>query len=374
MFGKRFNILKVAGFDIGLDISWFLIAILLTWTLAAGYFPYLYKGLSPASYFLMGIAGMLGLFLSVLLHELGHAVVARQFKVPISRITLFIFGGIAELKGDPPSPKAEFWVAIAGPIVSLVIAIVLYFFYQIIPLPLQLKGVVSYLSFINFIIVAFNMIPAFPLDGGRVFRALIWWWKDNLELATQITTRMGTAFGFTLIFLGFFSLLSGALFVGFWYILIGLFLNQAAVSSRTQYYVKRELQGEMVEKFMTKNPIAAPPTITLKQCIEQYMYQSHHHLYPVVDNGKLLGYISLKEIKSYPHDKWDTITLLQAMVPVSQFKTVTPKTSAMEALTMISEAPTPTLLVTEGEKLVGLLASQDLFKVITLKIELEGDR
>ena len=227
MFGKRFSILRFAGFDIGLDISWFFIAFLLSWTLAAGYFPYLYKGLAPQTYWIMGICGMLGLFISVLLHEFGHAVVARSLKLPISRITLFIFGGVAELKAEPPSPKVEFLVAIAGPIVSLVLALAFYLISQI-DLPIAIKGVASYLGFINFIVVLFNLIPAFPLDGGRMFRAFLWWWKDNLGWATNITTRLGGAFGFTLIFFGFFFILSGALFAGLWWILIGLFLNQAA--------------------------------------------------------------------------------------------------------------------------------------------------
>ncbi len=374
MFGKRFNILKFAGFDIGVDISWFFVAVLLTWTLAAGYFPYLYKNLTPETYWIMGLCGMLGLFLSVVLHELGHASVARRFQLPISRITLFIFGGVAELKSEPPSPKAEFFVAIAGPIVSLVLA-GLFTLLTSIGLhagwPPGFTGVTGYLGFINFIIVLFNLIPAFPLDGGRIFRAFLWWWKDNLGYATMITTRLGTAFGFTLIFFGFFFILSGAIFAGMWWILIGLFLNQAATASRTQYYLRRELHGVPVEKFMTHDPIAVPPDITLKQCIDQYLYQSHHHLYPVVENGRLLGYVSLKEIKGVSSDKWEHTTVRGAMVPLSGIQTISPKTNAMEALNLIQDAPTPTLLVVEGERLVGLLAAQDLFKIISMKLELE---
>lgn len=363
MFGKRFTLLKFAGFDIGVDISWFFIAILLTWTLAAGYFPYLYKDLTPGTYLIMGLIGMLGLFLSVVLHELGHAAVARRFQLPISRITLFIFGGIAELNREPPSPKAEFFVAIAGPIVSLILSglfTLLTAIGQHAGWPTALTGVTGYLGFINLIIVIFNLIPAFPLDGGRIFRSFLWWWKGNLGSATMITTRLGTAFGFALIFLGFFAILGGSFFAGLWWILIGLFLNQAAASSRTQYYFRRELYGVPVEKFMTHEPISVPPRITIKQCIDQYLYQSHHHLYPVVDGGRLLGYISLREIKAVSSDKWETTLVQNAMVPLSSCKTVSPSTNALDALSLIHEAPTPTLLVAEGDKLVGLLAAQDL--------------
>jgi Zn-dependent protease/CBS domain-containing protein len=373
MFGKRFSLIKFAGFDIGIDISWFFIAILLTWTLAAGYFPFIYKHLTTGTYIAMGLLGMLGLFLSVLLHELGHAVVARAFQLPISRITLFIFGGIAELKNEPSAPKAEFYVAIAGPIVSIVLA---GFFYLLTEIgyhahwTVAVTAVTGYLSLINFVIVIFNLIPAFPLDGGRIFRALLWWWRGDLGWATGITTRLGSAFGLTLLIFGFFFILTGSVFAGLWWILIGLFLNQAAISSRTQYYMRRELQGECVEKFMTKNPIAVPPGITLKQCIDQYLYQSYHHLYPVTDQGRLLGYISLKEIKAVPSDKWDTTTVLGSMVPLTSVQTVTPKTNAIEALGQIQEAHTPTLLVVEGDQLVGLLTAQDLFKIISMKLEL----
>lgn len=264
MFGKRLKFLNFAGFDIGVDISWFFIAILLSWTLAAGYFPYTTPHLSTVSYIIMGIVGMLALFVSVILHEMGHAIVARSFHLPISRITLFVFGGVAELNQEPPSPKAEFLVAIAGPIVSFIIAAVMYlvtFLGSHWSWPVTVTAVTGYLAFINFVIAAFNLVPAFPLDGGRILRSILWGWKDNLGWATKVTTSLGSAFGFTLIAFGFFFLLTGGIFIGIWWILLGLFLNQAAYMSQRQYVVRKELSSETVQKFMTHDPISVPQAL-----------------------------------------------------------------------------------------------------------------
>lgn len=376
MFGKRFNLITFAGFRIGVDISWFFIAILLTWTLAEGYFPAYYPNLPSQTYWLMGLLGMLGLFVSIILHELGHAVIARRFGMPISQITLFIFGGVAELKDEPPSPKAEFFVAIAGPIVSIVIAICMLLLTHVglqLGWPVVLIGVTSYLAMINLVVVIFNLFPAFPLDGGRMLRAILWGWKNNLGWATKIATSLGSGFGFGLIFLGVLTLITGQIFVGLWWMIIGFFLHQAASSTRTQYFVKKELHGEKVEKFMTKNPISVPPDITVKELIDNYVYQSYHHVYPVVDDDKLIGYVSLKEVKTLNPEEWPKTTVRKIMIPTSQFQTVSPNTSALEALNLIHLSIPSTLLVVSDNRLVGILNAQDLFKLISLKLELEEE-
>lgn len=374
MFGKPINVLKFAGFRIGVDISWFFIAILLSWTLAAGYFPYYYPHQTGGQYWLMGISGMLGLFVSVILHELGHALVARRFNLPIEQITLFIFGGVAEMKEEPPSPKAEFMVAIAGPIVSAIIALCMYVLYsmgQKLGWPTSVIGVTNYLAWINLVIVIFNLVPAFPLDGGRILRAILWGWKNNLGWATRITTQLGSAFGFALIFLGILSFITGSLFIGLWWMIIGLFLHQAASYSRAQFYVKQELQNDKVEKFMTKNPISVSPDITIKDFIDQYVYQSHHHLYPVSENNQLLGYISLKEVKILSPEQWNTTTVRKSMVPISTMQTITPETSVLDALNLFHQTDTTTLLVTNDQKnLLGILTAQDIFKLLSIKLEL----
>lgn len=375
MFGKPLNFLRVAGFNIGLDISWFFIAILLSWTLAAGYFPFYYPDQTLATYWIMGITGMLGLFISVVLHELGHALTARQFNVSIEQITLFIFGGVAEMKQEPPNPKAEFLVAIAGPIVSGFLALFMYIVSmasQQIGWPIAFTGVANYLAIINAVILLFNLVPAFPLDGGRILRALLWWWKDNLAWATKISTQLGSVFGFTLIFLGIFSFITGNLFIGLWWMILGLFLHQAATYSRAQFYIKQELKNEKVQDFMTKTPISISPDISIKEFIEQHVYQSHHHLYPVTQNNELLGYVSLKEVKIIPNQEWEITPVRKIMVPLSLTQTTNPNANVLEVLNLFNQNDALSLLVTNDQKqLVGILTAQDIFKLLSIKFELE---
>lgn len=376
MFGRRFNFLTIAGIKIGIDISWVFIAFLLAWSLAAGYFPFYYPNLSLSTYWAMGIAGMLGLFICVILHELGHAMVAKYFKLPISQITLFIFGGVAEIKKEPQSPKVEFLMAIAGPIVSVILAGGLYL--------LTLTGlhshwavtvvaVTKYLAIINLVLAIFNLIPAFPLDGGRIFRSILWWIKKDSEWATKIASRTGAGFGMLMVFFGIFALITGNIIAGVWFVILGLFLQRAAAMSRSQHIITHELHGEKVQKFMTKKPISVPPEISVEDFVEDYVYHSYHHLYPVTKDGTLIGYISLREVKTIPSENWAKTTVHQAMVASSNFKTVTPEMSALEALNLMNRSEMPILLVVKAKQLVGILTAQDLFKLISIKLELQSD-
>ncbi len=265
-------------------------------------------------------------------------------------------------------------MAIAGPIVSIVLVVLLYAFTFIgekAAWPVLITGVSRYLALINLIIVIFNLIPAFPLDGGRVFRSILWWWKKDYNWATRISTRVGAAFGFLLIFLGIFSLITGNLLAGIWFAILGWFLNRAAMSSRNQMVVGKALKSEKVSQFMTKNPLTVAPDISIHEFIEEHVYKTHHHLYPVTEKENLVGYISLKEVKSIPKDKWENTLVEKIMVPRAHFQTVSPNSSALEALDLMQQSDTPTLLVVDGNRLVGILTAQNLFKVISLKLELE---
>jgi Zn-dependent protease/CBS domain-containing protein len=374
MFGKRLNVLSIGGFKIGVDISWFFIAILLSWSLAAGYFPAAYPKLSTAAYWLMGISGMIGLFICIVLHELGHAIVAKHYGLPITYITLFIFGGVAELKKEPTTPKVEFWMAIAGPIVSFVLALIFFLVTRAgtaYGWPLYVRGVTGYLAIINFLLAIFNLIPAFPLDGGRVFRSILWAWKKNLGWATRVSALIGSAFGFTLIFLGILAFFTRNFLAGFWLLILGWFLHRAASSVQSQYFIGKELEGEKVAKFM-KQPISVTPNLSVQEFVDRYVYISHHHLYPVTEDGKLVGYISLQEAKSLAPLDWSKTQVGQVMAHTSSKQIVTPDTSALAALDLFQQTHLPTLFVVENEHLVGILTTQDLFKLISLKVELEG--
>ncbi len=376
MFRKRWNIITFAGIRIGVDLSWLLVAILLTWTLAVGHFPFAYPGLSHPMYWLMGLLGMLGLFVCIVLHELGHALVAQHFKLPISQITLFLFGGVAEIKKEPQSPKVEFWVAIAGPIVTALLIVLLFLCTYVgekLGWSFMITGITSYLTVINALILFFNLIPAFPLDGGRILRAILWKCKNDLQWATKFTTRMGSAFALFLIFFGLFSFVTGNFMGGIWLTILGLFLYRAAIASQTHFYMGKVLQDAKISTFMTRHIETVSPQISVKTLLDEHMYKSHHHLYPVVDQEKLVGYISLQEVKRVPQDQWSSTLVQTVLVPYEKTPTISSDTHAMKALSILQDLETSTLFVVNESHLEGLITAQDLFKLIYLKIELEGE-
>lgn len=374
MFSKRIDLFTLFGFPIRLDLSWLVIAVLVTWTLAGGLFPARYEGLEEATYWVMGAAGALGLFLSILLHELGHMLVAREFGIPIRGITLFIFGGVAEMDDEPPSARAEFYVAVAGPAVSVGIAGVLFGVLSTGgegALPTAARGVVQYLAMINGLVVGFNLVPAFPLDGGRVLRSALWHWKGSLRWATRITSQIGSGFGLVMIGLGLFSLLSGNVVGGIWWALIGMFLRNAAQMAYQQLLLRRALEGEPVRKFMKTDPVTVPADATLEDLVENYVYRHHFKLYPVVRNGDLVGCITTRQVREVPKDEWAARTAGDLAVSCSDNNSIGPDRDAMDALSTMNRADVSRLLVVENGDLEGVLALKDLMRFLSLKVELE---
>jgi Zn-dependent protease len=212
MFGKRISLFRILGFEVKLDLSWFILAILITWSLAKGFFPLYFKDLPNATYWWMGVSGTLGLFISIVLHELSHSLVARSYGIPMKGITLFIFGGVAEMDDEPPSPKAEFMMAVVGPLTSLVIALLAYLIHILgiqNEWSVPVNGIFLYLGFINLALAIFNLVPGYPLDGGRMLRSVLWYWKGNIRWATRISSQIGAAFGLGLIMLGVISFIFG---------------------------------------------------------------------------------------------------------------------------------------------------------------------
>lgn len=375
MFTKKIKIIELFGFPIYLDLSWFVIVLLITWSLASSVFPQFYQELATSTYWLMGLAGALGLFLSILLHELGHSLVAREFNVPMRGITLFIFGGVAEMTEEPPSAKAEFFVAIAGPIVSVAIAIGCYLLAILGSsfLPVPIIGVLSYLGVINAVVVGFNLIPAFPLDGGRVLRSILWYLKGSLKWATRITSTIGSGFGMFLILLGILGFLQGNIIGGMWQVLIGIFLRNAAMMSYQQVLIRRALEGESIDRFMNSDPISVPPSITIGQLVEDYIYRYHHKMFPVTDDGKLLGCITTREVHQVPREQWSTRTVGDLLRPCDEENTIEQGTDAMRALSQIGQGQRSRLMVVQDGKLKGILSLKDLLQFISLKVELEDD-
>jgi Zn-dependent protease len=381
MFGRRWQLFRLLGIPISLDASWLIILALVTWSLATQFpaelhefFPAGAAPLEPYQYWIMGLIAALSFFVCIVLHELGHAIVARSRGMPIRGITLFLFGGVSELGEEPVSAMTEFLTAIAGPLVSLVLAIGFWI--------LAVAGynagwshsvviVLGYLASINALVLVFNLIPAFPLDGGRVLRSILWGATGNQRRATYWASLFGQAFAWFLMALGIFQLFQGDL-GGLWSILIGMFINGAAQSGYQQVLIRQTLQGEPVRRFMNREPITVPPSLDLHHWVEDYVYRFHRKRYPVVENGHLEGLIDTGLLTRIPRHEWDLHTVGEVMRHDLSALTISPDTDAVDALSKMQRNRLSCLLVTEGTKLVGIISLKDLLRFLNLKLDLEG--
>jgi Zn-dependent protease len=324
----------------------------------------------------MGIIGAAGLFISIIVHEFSHSLVAQRFGMHMKGITLFIFGGVAEMGDEPPSPRAEFLMAAVGPLSSIVLA---FFFYGLFAIGQQMElsdgiqGVLGYLGAINGILALFNLVPAFPLDGGRILRSLIWGAKNDLDQATRISSKIGSGFAFVLMGWGIFQVLAGNFVGGMWAFLIGMFLRTAARMSYQKLVMRRNLEGEPIRRFMKSDPVTVRPLTTLEDFVKDYVYKYHHKMFPVVgDEGRLKGCITTKQVGNIPKEEWP-ITLVSELAQVcSRENTATSDLDATEALARMNRSGASRLMVVEGNRLVGIIALKDMLRFLALKIELEG--
>jgi Zn-dependent protease/CBS domain-containing protein len=372
-FGRRLRLFKLLGFEVRLDWSWIIIAVLVTWSLADGLFPQLYRHLSKEVYWAMGLAGALGLFASIIFHEFCHSLVARKFGMTMKGITLFIFGGVAEMGDEPPTARVEFLMALAGPASSFFLSGVFYWLYQLglnSDWPLPLTGVVRYLSWINALLAGFNLLPAFPLDGGRLLRSILWGAKQDLQWATRISASLGSGFGIFLIAWGIFQVLRGEIY-GIWSVLIGLFLRSAAQMSYQQLVVRRVLEGEPISRFMTRNPVTVPPALTVAELVEKFVLHYHFKMFPVLEDGRIVGCVTTRDIKGIPREKWGAVRVgdIAERCPPEIF--IAPETDAVKALALMNQTGLSRLLVAEGGRLLGILTLKDLLAFFSLKVELE---
>lgn len=375
MFGKRLKLFRLSGFEVGVDLSWIIIAVLIAWSLSMGYFPSKFQNLSAVTYWIMGIAGTLGLFISIILHEFAHSLVARKMGLPMKGITLFIFGGIAEMSDEPPSAKAEFLMAIAGPLASVVLASVFYAIYAGLT-GVEGRGafsvVVVYLAFINLVLAIFNLLPAYPLDGGRVLRAILWHTKKDLRRATRISSRIGSGFGIFLIIAGVVRVLYGNFIGGMWLFLVGLFLNGAAKASYRQLIARKALEGEPLQRFMNTEPVTVSPSLTLDRLVEDYIYRHHFKLFPVVEDQKLIGCIRFQDIRSIDRENWASTQVRDLMQPCTHENTIEPQADAVQALSKMSKGSASRLMVVDHGHLEGIIALKDMLKFLSNKVELEN--
>jgi len=375
MFGKRIDLFKLFGFTVRIDLSWVVIAALITWSLAAGFFPLHYQHLSALTYWLMGVIGAVGFFLSIVAHELFHSLVARKFEIPMKGITLFIFGGVSEMDAEPTSAKAEFWMAIVGPLSSIGMGLLFYGLHLLFvqrEWPDGARGIVQYLAYINLLLAGFNLIPAFPLDGGRILRAVLWGLKKNLRWATRVSSWIGYGFGILLVLNGVFQFFSGNLLGGVWSFLIGMFLQNAARMSYQQLLLRKALEGERVRRFMKTDPVTVTSSTSVQELVEDYIYKYHFKMFPVVeDSHRLVGCVTTKQVQAVPREQWDMKRVGEIGGVCLPENMIGPEEDAMKALSMMARTGLSRLMVIEEDRIIGILALKDLLKFFKEKLELE---
>ena len=374
MIGRSFRVATIFGIPIKVDLSWLVIVVLLTATLGVT-FSRDHPALGWPTWIVMGLASAMLLFGSVLAHELSHAVVALREGISMRGITLFFFGGAAEMLDEPPSAKAELKVAVAGPAMSVALAVG---FGSLYSLGLgwfdeSVLGVVKYLALMNAILVVFNLVPGFPLDGGRVLRALLWGIWGNLRYATRTASIVGSGFGVLIMLLGLVYVLPfGNLIGGIWYLFIGLFLRNAARASYQQMLVKDVLKGVRAADLMNRHVLSVSPEATLEEIVDGVVLPSGTTNLPVLENNRLVGLLGLREIQAVERSRWNQVRAREVMRQDVFRQVVSPEDDATRLLSMVVSDDT-LIPVMDGETLVGIVTRADLMKRLKLRMELPSD-
>jgi Zn-dependent protease/predicted transcriptional regulator len=374
LIARSFPLFTIFGFEVKLNLTWLLLGLLITWTLAEGFFPQRYPDLAANTRWWMGIAGALGILFSIVFHELSHSLVGRIYGMHIAGISLFMFGGVAEMRHEPKEPKGELLMAGAGPLSSLVLAAAFWLLHAAatgLGLPIPVVGVIYYLAIINVALAIFNLIPAYPLDGGRILRAVLWHWRRDIRWATGVASNMGAAFGLILMFLGAVSLLGGAFVGGMWWILIGAFVRMAARGSYQQMLVGQMLEGKKVRDMMETDAVAVDRSLSLREFVDNYVYRYRSRLFPVVDGERLAGCATVERLKGIPEEEWARKAVAEIMEPCSDQNTVAPDQDLTELTSGLLGAGSDQRLVVEGGKLLGTVSVRDLTERLSLRLELE---
>jgi len=376
MFGRSVKLFTIFGFEVSINISWAFLAILIAVSLAQGFFPATYKGWPAATYWGMAAAGVVGVFFSIVLHELSHSLAARAMGMEMKGITLFLFGGIAHMQQEPSSAKGELIMAIAGPIISLVLAGILLGIVSLLSAPEESAtptlAVLQYLGWLNLILAIFNMIPAFPLDGGRALRAILWSIKDDLRWATKWASRAGGLFGLILIAGGILNALSGAFVQGLWWVLIGMFIRAAAHGGYQQMEMARLMRGVRAEDVMLACPDAISKDMTVQDLVDERVYEFQQTEFPVCDDGNLIGSVGVRQIKEVPRSDWPNTRVGDIMVPAEEAQTISPDDDALDAVRRLQTEDIQALIVAKDRKPLGVLSRADVMKLLNLKMDLEA--
>lgn len=355
---------RIAGIRIGVHWSWLIVFVLIVWTLASGVFPSQNPALSNGTYIAMAIVAAVVFFGSLLLHELGHAIQARREGVEIEGITLWLFGGVAQFKGMFPSAGAEFRIAIAGPLVSLGLGILFVVVAVFAGLPGAADGVVAWLGYINLTLLVFNMLPALPLDGGRVLRSGLWYFKGDFPWATRIAADIARGFGYLFIGAGLVLLIFQSSFSGAWLAFIGWFLLQAAAGEARYVATEQALHGLRVRDLMVRDPVTVQVDISLGQFMDEVAWSQRFTTYPVLEGGRPVGLLAFRSVAAVPRTEWDVHRVRECMLPRDEVSLLDADETAIDALAKLAASEVNRGLVIDDDHLIGFLSITDLARAL----------
>jgi Zn-dependent protease len=368
------KLFSVRGIEVRVHSSWLIIFLLILWSLSAGYLPRTYPDQSPGSYWAAGLVATLLFFASVLAHELSHSFVAQRAGMPVPGITLFVFGGVSQIAEEARDPQTEMRVAAVGPLCSFGLAALFWGLHTALARgePSLASTVLRYLAWINLALGVFNLVPGFPLDGGRILRSVIWWKTGSLTRATRWAADVGKGFAYTLMALGALQIFAGALLGGLWFIFIGMFLRTVAEGEYQQTVVRRSLEGVKVGDVMVEDVVSVSPDLSVAELIDRYFLHYGYKGFPVRDGERVVGIVALRNVKHVDPAERDQITVGQLMVELGDGDRVAPDRSLADALKQMAAQGTGRLLVMEGERTVGILTKAGLARLLEVKRVLEA--
>jgi Zn-dependent protease/predicted transcriptional regulator len=355
---------KLLGIPILIDYSWFLIFILMTWLLASSYYPSAYPNWPAAQYWILGAITAIMLFVSVLLHELGHSAVAQRNNIPVSSITLFVFGGVSQITREPVRPLADFLIASAGLFVSLILAAVFALLAPLAAAVPPAAALFQYLALINLFLLIFNVIPGFPLDGGRVFRAVVWGVTQNYQRATAVAATVGRFIAWVFILLGVWLIFFGSFVNGLWIIFIGWYLDGASAGELRQQTVHTLLAGHTVRQMMGSDYVTIDSDCTLQKLVDDHVFGAGRRFFVVQENGRMVGIMTLHNFRAVPHAEWPATLVARAMIPMNKVDTVGPDAEVWEAVQKMDADGVNTLPVMADGRIQGVLTREHVIQYL----------
>ncbi len=375
MFGGSFRVARVFGIDIEIHFSWLFILGILAWALSEGFFPAEYKGWATSTYWVVGTVAAVLLFLTVLIHELAHALVALRKGVEVPRITLFIFGGVSHLARQPRTAGEEFLISAAGPLTSVLIALVtgaLYYFFS--TRNEQAQALFAYLAVVNVILAIFNTLPGFPLDGGRVLRSIVWKKTGSFRRATRVAGGVGQAFGYGIVVLGLLLFFTGNPANGIWFALIGWFLLTAARGESESVQLDAMLAGLTARDVMREQWVNVSPAASIEDVVDEHMLSGAERCVIVAREGAVLGLLTVSDIRKVPRGEWRNTPAQRVMTPREQVVTVAPEARAVEVLRLLAEKSLNQVPVIEEGRMIGLVTRRELVDRVRLTEQLGPER